>query len=149
MVRLLLLHHTAPPGLLALTPLFIPPACQGYYYSGILIGPAVAPALAGVLTEYVKPAGYGWRAMQWLLFAMGVVASLLCLFCFPETAHERGIDLIREERRRERGETTARKMGWWEDSVFVWLNPLAPLRLLMLPHILAMVSGVGSGLLPV
>ena len=74
---------------------------MGVFYSGILIGPAVAPAVAGVLTEYVKPDGRGWRAMQWLLFAMGVSASVLCTVCLPETAHQRGVDLIKEEKRKE------------------------------------------------
>lgn len=131
-----------------LSPLTLPSRqSQGLYYSGILIGPAVAPAIAGVLTEYV-PNEYGWRAMQWLLFGMGVVASLLSLLCFPETIHEKGIVAIKRERRREReerGEVEFDKEGkgklatWWGESTFLWLNPLAPLRLLMLPHIAAMV----------
>lgn len=136
---------------------------QGYFYSGILIGPAVAPALAGILTEYVdspRP-DYGWRAMQWLLFAMGVSASALCFFCFPETIHERGIDARRREeaeaRRREAeksgeivqsdsGEEVDGKatvaMRWWDLRRWevIWLNPLEPLKLLLLPHILLMVS---------
>lgn len=142
---------------------------MGIFYSGALIGPALAPAVAGpslpslgrgillmsggdtgVLTEYAKPIGSGWRAMQWLLFAMGVVASLLVLFFLPETSHVLGVDLIREERNskreaeeKESGVVRERSEGVWErwtrDWVVVWLNPLAPLKMLLHPHILAMV----------
>lgn len=130
---------------------------MGTFYIGILIGPATAPVLAGVLTEYVHPIGMGWRAMQWLLCALGIFASLLvCLL--PETSHLRGIDILREERRlhaleddilrsdAERAIETKRLSGrsWiqtkLEDSFIVFLNPLAPLRMLCHPHILAMVS---------
>ncbi|ORY88374.1 major facilitator superfamily domain-containing protein, partial [Leucosporidium creatinivorum] len=111
-------------------------AAMGYFYSGILIGPALAPAIAGVLSEYVRPLGSGWRAMQWLLFAMGVVACVLCAVCFPETSHKRGIEVLREERR-ERGEMEGG--GWvrrvWRDTVF--LNPVGSVLLLRQPHILA------------
>ncbi|KAM0790479.1 hypothetical protein ACM66B_003355 [Microbotryomycetes sp. NB124-2] len=117
---------------------------MGSFYAGILIGPAVAPAVAGVLTEYVRPDGTGWRAMQWLLFAMGASGTLLCAFCLPETAHQRGVDLIREERRQQAIDegrvAEASPKRWWKkwDVNIVWMNPLRPLRLLMLPHILAL-----------
>ena len=111
--------------------------------------------------------------MQYLLCAMGGVASLLVFLCLPETAHFRGIDLLREERalhraeiaakRAEAGtgvssseETTVEKIstkeeistskkisftrrlaGWREDTV--WLNPLVAVKILVNPHILAMV----------
>lgn len=95
--------------------------------------------------------------MQWLLFAMGAAACLLVFFALPETSHVRGVDLIREERavkrdedikeRKARGEEVAEvkaTTGWWGrltgDFVMVWVNPLAPLKLLARPHILAMVS---------
>lgn len=121
---------------------------QGYFYSGILIGPAIAPAIGGVMTEYV-PNGYGWRAMQWVLFGMGAVVTTLCYFFFPETSHERGIDVIRADRRREeeeerkegvvaRGEKKGLLARLSRDVV--WLNPITPLRLLLLPHILCIVS---------
>lgn len=131
----------------------------GLFYSGVLVGPALAPTVAGVLTEYVnhpRP-GYGWRAMQWLLFAMGVLAAALCFFLLPETIHERGIDVLREECGRDAAkdvigndaESQARTSAsslqpkpWWDvrSWEFLWLNPLEPLKLLMLPHILMMVG---------
>ena len=88
--------------------------------------------------------------MQYLLFSMGIVASLLVTLCLPETSHVRGIDLIREERRLRLAERTpeqvavedARVKSWYEertkDWVVVFLNPLKPLKILVNPHILAM-----------
>ncbi|GAA6017760.1 hypothetical protein JCM10207_000488 [Rhodosporidiobolus poonsookiae] len=129
---------------------------MGWFYLGILFGPATAPAIAGILTEYAHPLGQGWRAMQWLLMAMGVLSSALVIAFFPETAHARGIDVIRQERLAARAEKQGvevevlkeqekarrRDMGWvrrkWDGLVWVWLNPLTPLRLLLHPHILAM-----------
>lgn len=80
--------------------------------------------------------------MQALLAFQGLAVSLLCAFCFPETAHRLGIDRIREERRAEEGDGVSSKKTRWqrirEDIVI--LNPLAPLKLLMLPHVLMIVS---------
>ncbi|KAM0750703.1 MFS general substrate transporter [Meredithblackwellia eburnea MCA 4105] len=114
---------------------------MGLFYSGVLIGPALAPTIAGILTEYVYE---GWRAMQWLLFALGALGSLLVFFALPETSHSKAIDAIREERRAAKGDTGLSKAEgeekWWkgEGWVWVWINPLEPLRLLARPHILAM-----------
>lgn len=98
--------------------------------------------------------------MQWLLFSLGVVASILVICFLPETSHYLGIDLIREERRERRavaekdalikgqplapvevrGGMRGRLEGWYAD--WVWLNPLGPLRMLAHPHVLAMVSSL-------
>ena len=107
---------------------------MGVFYTGVLVGPATAPGIAGVLTEYV-PNGYGWRAMQWLLCGMGGVASLLVLFFLPETIHARGIDAIREQRIAE-GRVPKEGGSWWSRQVIVVLNPLRGVKLLAQPHIL-------------
>ncbi|SCV68223.1 BQ2448_344 [Microbotryum intermedium] len=111
---------------------------MGYFYSGILIGPAVAPAIAGLLSEYVK-GNYGWRVMQWILCGLGIIVSVLCFLYFPETAHEIPIEGIIEARRQKRADEGLPTEPRWKSSLmsFVWLNPLAPLRLLLLPHILS------------
>lgn len=126
---------------------------MGGFYAGVLFGPALAPLFAGILTQYTSSS---WRAMQWLLFAMGAVASVL-VFCFlPETIHSKLIDSIREERRLiqlskseiELTEEISRRGYFgtlWHkytgDSVFIFLNPLAPLRMLVYHmHILTVVS---------
>ncbi|BGP35424.1 hypothetical protein JCM10296v2_007262 [Rhodotorula toruloides] len=129
---------------------------MGLFYLGILVGPATAPAIAGILTEYVKPYGFGWRAMQYLLMSLGFSAFALVLLCFPETAHAKGIDVVRQERLQERAEKEGVEvevlekeeerrradMRWlrrqWDGVAWVWLNPLAPLRLLLHPNIAAM-----------
>ncbi|BGP20130.1 hypothetical protein JCM10213_000786 [Rhodosporidiobolus nylandii] len=131
-------------------------AAMGSFYLGVLVGPATAPAIAGILTEYAHPSGQGWRAMQWLLMAMGVLASLLVVLFFPETAHARGIDLVRQERLAKRAEKAGvevevqdereraarESMGkvrrWYCDLTWVWLNPASPLKLLLQPNIAAM-----------
>lgn len=122
---------------------------------GILVGPATAPALAGVLTEYVRPEGTGWRAMQWFLMALGWSACALIFFFLPETAHVKGIDVVRQERLQDRADKAGidvevlerqekdqrSEMGWvrrkWSGFVWVWINPLGPLKLLAHPTILA------------
>ncbi|KDE08499.1 hypothetical protein MVLG_01279 [Microbotryum lychnidis-dioicae p1A1 Lamole] len=111
---------------------------MGYFYSGILIGPAIAPAIAGLLSEYVR-GNYGWRVMQWILCGLGVIASVLCFLYFPETAHEIPIEGIIRARRQKRANEGLPIEPRWKSSLcsFLWLNPLAPLRLLLLPHILA------------
>ncbi|SCZ90003.1 BZ3500_MvSof-1268-A1-R1_Chr1-3g01717 [Microbotryum saponariae] len=108
------------------------------FHPGILIGPAIAPAIAGLLSEYVK-GNYGWRVMQWILCGLGVIASVLCFLYFPETAHEIPIEGIIQARRKKRADEGLPTEPRWKSSLcsFVWLNPLAPLRLLLLPHILA------------
>ncbi|GAA5972922.1 hypothetical protein JCM11641_004005 [Rhodosporidiobolus odoratus] len=129
---------------------------MGWFYLGILFGPATAPAIAGILTEYAHPIGQGWRAMQWLLMAMGALACLLVFVFFPETAHARGVDIIRQERlinraekagvsidvleaEEEEGREGMGRVGrWWSECTWVWANPLAPLKLLAHPNIAAM-----------
>ena len=102
--------------------------------------------------------------MQWLLAGLGVSAFLLVLFTFPETAHARGIDQVKELRAQTRAakapEPTSNDVekselgpeaevvpavgGSWirrksDNFAWVWLNPLAPIRLLLHPNIAAMV----------
>ncbi|GAA5862821.1 hypothetical protein JCM3774_006655 [Rhodotorula dairenensis] len=138
---------------------------MGLFYLGVLVGPATAPAIAGIFTEYIRPRGYGWRAMQWLLAGLGVSAFILVLVAFPETAHSRGIDQVKEQRLQERAAKRAEPplqdvekgdlgpetetavvpvsgRSWIRRNLdgfaWVWLNPLAPIRLLLHPNILAM-----------
>lgn len=94
--------------------------------------------------------------MQFLLMGLGASAFVLVLLAFPETAHVRGIDAIASERAGVlAGKQDAEKCdasvneevqraGWIRRKLdvftWVWLNPLAPVRLLMHPNIAAMVS---------
>lgn len=88
--------------------------------------------------------------MQYLLAAMGACATIL-VFCFlDETIHHKGVDSIRKERRLVRESKSEIELieerknlgsiGRWLESrdwVVVWLNPVAPLRLLVHPHVVA------------
>jgi MFS family permease len=121
---------------------------MGLFYGGALIGPALAPVVAGVLTEYARGPAGGWRSMQWTLAAMGVLSFVLTIIFLPETIHVKGIDKVIAERKR-----VAAKNGK-EDAtmdkpmkpkfVWVWLNPLRPLALLKYPNVLAIVSSFYS-----
>ncbi|KZO96853.1 MFS general substrate transporter, partial [Calocera viscosa TUFC12733] len=99
---------------------------MGLMYGGALFGPALAPLVAGLLTEYV-PNGYGWRAMQWLLCAMGGLAFTFIVLFLPETAHARGVVAEMEKRRREGKQTR---------FVWVWLDPIKPVWLLRYGNVL-------------
>ncbi|EJU03028.1 MFS general substrate transporter [Dacryopinax primogenitus] len=99
---------------------------MGLMYGGALFGPALAPLVAGLLTQYVAN-GYGWRAMQWLLCAMGGLAAGLVLFLLPETAHSRGVVAELEKRKRE---------GKRSRFVWVWLDPIKPVWLLRYKNVL-------------
>ncbi|KAL8291929.1 hypothetical protein RQP46_002187 [Phenoliferia psychrophenolica] len=110
-----------------------------------LIGASLAPIFGGLLTQYVHD---GWRAMQYLLMAMGALVSLLVFFFLPETAHSRGVDFIISERKERKVDSGESKAHWWtrwtKDVVFVAFNPLAPIALLKHPHILAMVASTSA-----
>jgi len=93
--------------------------------------------------------------MQWFLMALGWSACALIFFFLPETAHVKGIDVVRQERLQDRADKAGidvevlerqekdqrSEMGWvrrkWSGFVWVWINPLGPLKLLAHPTILA------------
>ncbi|KAF8581941.1 MFS general substrate transporter [Ramaria rubella] len=89
------------------------------------MGPAFSPVVAGIMTQYAHGNRGSWRAFQYLLAAMGSVCFLLILFILPETIPVRGIDRLRQEKPNKR----------W---LWVWLNPLRPLKLLRHRNVLAM-----------
>ncbi|KAF8584881.1 MFS general substrate transporter [Ramaria rubella] len=97
---------------------------MGVYYAGAVLGPAISPVVAGIMTEYAHGNRGSWRAYQYLLAAMGAACFLLILFVLPETSHHRGIDRLQQENPHKR----------W---LWVWLNPLRPLKLLRHRNILA------------
>ncbi|KAJ7601051.1 major facilitator superfamily domain-containing protein [Mycena floridula] len=94
---------------------------MGVFFAAILLGPALAPFLGGIIAEY-----YSWRIMQLWLGLSGVVALVGMIFFFPETSHPgaRGIDKWREQAGGARFK-------------FVFVNPLQTLALLKSPNLMA------------
>ncbi|CEH14173.1 Synaptic vesicle transporter SVOP and related transporters (major facilitator superfamily) [Ceraceosorus bombacis] len=52
----------------------------GIFQAGIAGGPSIGPIVGGIIGEEA-----GWRAIFWLLFALGAVALLLLVLFLPET----------------------------------------------------------------
>ena len=79
-----------------------------------------------------------WRAMQLLLFLMGLAAFLSVVTFLPETIHPgtRGIDVVHAHELRDRSGAPGKTRRWR----FVWLNPFKPIHLLRGPVILFVVS---------
>ncbi|KAF8590676.1 MFS general substrate transporter [Ramaria rubella] len=101
---------------------------MGIFYAGALLGPAISPVLAGVMTEYVHGSRGSWRAFQYLLAAMGLFCFILTVVFLPETSHHLGIDALKSANVRH-----GKKPRW----MFEWLNPLKPLKLLRYRNVLA------------
>ncbi|KAH8917117.1 MFS general substrate transporter, partial [Atractiella rhizophila] len=114
----------------------------GLFYMGALLGPALAPVIAGVLTVQDG----GWRNVQWFICGATALGVILVAVCIPETAHWKVKRKIARETEEEKGARKVAKGGWWyafwevETSDgrrgFVWTNPFRPLRLLRYPNIL-------------
>lgn len=100
---------------------------MGLFYAGAVLGPALSPVIAGIVTQYIPGKEGSWRANQFILAGMGTVCFLLMLFVLPETSHTRGID----KARKALGPHAKDKFIW------VWINPLKPLDLLKQKSVLA------------
>lgn len=57
---------------------------MAWFYSGVLLGPALSPILAGMFTEYTA---ITWRATQYFMCGASALAFALLALCFPETSH--------------------------------------------------------------
>ncbi|KAF7777737.1 hypothetical protein Agabi119p4_3809 [Agaricus bisporus var. burnettii] len=102
-------------------------SAMGFFFAGILLGPALAPPVGGFMASYAS-----WRIMQQLLGLFCLVAFVIIFLAFPETSHPgaRGIDKVRQS-----GEV---RRSWLPRFV----NPLKPLDLLRSPNICcAVVAG--------
>ncbi|KAF8577030.1 MFS general substrate transporter [Ramaria rubella] len=99
---------------------------MGIYFGVILLGPALAPFVGGILATYVS-----WRATQLLLFFLGLVAFSSVALFLPETSHpgSKGLDIFKEL---QGNKFLSKKRAWH----WVWLNPLTALSLLQGPVIL-------------
>lgn len=100
-----------------------------WFFSGTLIGPALGPFLGGVIVTFRT-----WRDIFWLQTALAGVASILCIFCLPETTHyKRSVEL--------KGLTTGEKAK----KIWSWTNPWRVVSLYRFPN-LAFVGLASSSL---
>ncbi|KAH8917525.1 MFS general substrate transporter [Atractiella rhizophila] len=112
---------------------------MGLFYAGALLGPALAPVIAGVLTVQEG----GWRHMQWLICGACALGFILVVLFLPETSHwkVRAEERRRKETKVEAGKGRKRWYAFWDIETrdgrrgFVWVNPFRPLRLLRYPNI--------------
>jgi MFS family permease len=104
---------------------------------GLLLGPSIAPVLAGILTQYATGPDGGWRSVQWLLAGLGAVALGVSML-LPETIHVKGIDRVISARRE--AQIKAGQPARDSKFIWVWVNPLRSVKLLKYPNVLAIVS---------
>ncbi|PSR79166.1 hypothetical protein PHLCEN_2v7137 [Hermanssonia centrifuga] len=104
-------------------------AAAGIFWGAVLIGPAFAPMIGGIMTHY-----YSWRVMQYGLLSFGILSFTLTYFLQPETSQPgaRGVDKVLQANG---------KVSW------VWLNPFESLALLRSPNVLLLALAGGLVLL--
>lgn len=97
---------------------------MSWFYSGIVLGPALSPVLAGIFTEYTS---ITWRATQYFLCAASALSVALTAMFLPETSHPPlPHDRIREKRGKK--------------FVPYWFNPIRSILLMRYPNIVTAVS---------
>ncbi|TFK18679.1 MFS general substrate transporter [Coprinopsis marcescibilis] len=110
------------------------------FFSACLLGPALAPITGGFAAHYAS-----WRVMQFILGCIGLILFAVMLRYLPETSHPgaRKVDKIKMNLDAT-NDVDAAQNGVQKRPVRfehpVLLNPLAPLRLLRSPVLIALVS---------
>lgn len=97
---------------------------MSWFYSGVLVGPACAPVIAGIFTEYTA---ITWRATQYFLCATSALAVILVALFLPETSHP----VLPHDKAKE---ATGKKF------VMYWFNPVKSLGLMRFPNIVAVTT---------
>lgn len=92
---------------------------MSWFYSGIVMGPALSPVLAGIFTQYTP---ITWRATQYFLCAASALSVGLTAAFLPETSHP---PLPHERIKAERG----------KKFVPYWFNPIRSVLLMRYPNI--------------
>jgi len=92
---------------------------MAWFYSGVLLGPALSPVLAGIFTQYTSET---WRATQYFLCAAAALSVVLIAFFLPETSHP---VLPHHKAKEERG----------KKFVLYVFNPFVSLGLMQYPNI--------------
>ncbi|KAL7416263.1 major facilitator superfamily domain-containing protein [Mrakia frigida] len=93
---------------------------MGMFYLGLVLGPALAPSIAGLFQQYTRPE---WRSFQALLAAAGGLVFVLIFFFVPDTSdgptpHELA------------------KKATGKRFVMFWFSPFRAVALLKNPNIL-------------
>ncbi|KAK7437130.1 hypothetical protein VKT23_018753 [Stygiomarasmius scandens] len=103
---------------------------MGVFFSACLLGPALAPFVGGLVTQFLS-----WRMMQLGLGFCGLLILVLVAVFFPETSipGARGIDKLRQELV-EQGKSQVE-----QDKLrgFMWINPFKTILLLRSPTLSA------------
>ncbi|BEJ01175.1 hypothetical protein CcaverHIS631_0510320 [Cutaneotrichosporon cavernicola] len=92
---------------------------MSWFYSGIVMGPALSPVLAGIFTQYTP---ITWRATQYFLCAASALSVALTFMFLPETSHP---PLPHERIKKERQ----------VKFVPYWFNPIRSVLLMRYPNI--------------
>lgn len=87
---------------------------MAWFYSGVVLGPALSPVIGGLFTEYTADT---WRSTQYFLCGCSVLAIVLVLLFLPETSHPP----LPHHRLKEE---TGKKFVWY------WFNPVKSLAML-------------------
>lgn len=87
---------------------------MAWFYSGVVLGPALSPVIGGIFTEYTADT---WRSTQYFLCGCSVLAIVLVLFFLPETSHP---PLPHHRLQAE----TGKRFVWY------WFNPVKSLAML-------------------
>ncbi|GMK54479.1 hypothetical protein CspeluHIS016_0110650 [Cutaneotrichosporon spelunceum] len=92
---------------------------MSWFYSGIVLGPALSPVLGGIFTQYTA---ITWRATQYFLCAASALSVGLTFMFLPETSHP---PLPHDRIKAERG----------VKFVPYWFNPIRSVLLMRYPNI--------------
>lgn len=92
---------------------------MAWFYSGVLLGPALSPVLAGVFTQYTPET---WKATQYFLCGASALAVFLTAMFLPETSHP---PTPHEVAQKETGKR----------FVPYFFNPLISLKLMRYPNV--------------
>ncbi|KAJ7302522.1 major facilitator superfamily domain-containing protein [Mycena albidolilacea] len=99
-----------------------------WFLTGTLIGPALAPFIAGVIVTYRS-----WRAIFYLQAAWGGLATVLAFFFLPETIHQkRSHELF--------------GLSVWKKATRLWemTNPFRVLKLYRYPNLILTAAASSS-----
>lgn len=94
---------------------------MSWFFSGTLIGPALAPFIAGIIITYRS-----WHDIFWLQAGLSALANVLCIFFLSETIHQKRSSELQNLSRRE-----------YAVQLWRWTSPLRIVGLFRYPNLFA------------